>query len=113
MPFILGIMAEVAQLEAGLISERTKAALQTAKARGKSLGGYRGGPVPDGKQGAAANRQHADAFASRVAPVAREMRAACKRLEAIAAELTSQGIVTPRGGAWTATAVRRVLARAA
>lgn len=33
-------------------------------------------------------------------------------LHKMAAELTDQGIVTPRGGAWTATAVRRVLARA-
>ena len=36
-------MAEVAQLEAGLISERTKAALGgQAKARGQRLGGDRG-----------------------------------------------------------------------
>ena len=40
--FILGIMAEVAQLEAGLIGERTKAALVAAKARGTTLGGDRG-----------------------------------------------------------------------
>jgi len=34
-----------------------------------------------------------------------------KSLREIAADLTAKGIQTARGGAWTATAVRRVLAR--
>jgi len=32
-------------------------------------------------------------------------------LQGLARALTQQGVATPRGGAWTATAVRRVLAR--
>ena len=109
--FILGIMAEVAQLEAGLISERTKAALQAAKARGTKLGGFRGRKV-DGALGADANRSKADAFASRVAPTITKLRQEGMSLNAIAKALTEQGVVTDREGNWTATAVRRVLARA-
>jgi DNA invertase Pin-like site-specific DNA recombinase len=43
--FILTQMAAVAELEAGLISERTKAALKAVKARGVVLGGDRGYPL--------------------------------------------------------------------
>ena len=110
--FILGVMAEVAQLEAGQISERTKAALQAAKARGVSLGGYRGGPVPDAALATRQRQEKADGFAALVAPIIAEQRAQGASLHAIAAELTRQGIRTPRGGAWTATAVRRAVARA-
>src|ERR1700737_4329629 len=66
--FLLQQMVAVAELEAGMISTRTKAALQAAKARGKTLGGPRirksnGKPViisrSAQKTGAAANHLRA------------------------------------------------------
>ena len=81
------------------------------------LGGYRGKrptTVPDGNLGTAALRVQADRAAQRVAPAIEEIRsesAGHVSLSALARGLTKQDIATPRGGAWTATAVQRVLAR--
>ena len=50
--FMLQQMIAVAELEAGLISARTKAALAAAKKRGKKLGGNRG-VMPTAKMRAA------------------------------------------------------------
>jgi DNA invertase Pin-like site-specific DNA recombinase len=107
----VGILAVVAQAERKAISERTRVALQAAKARGTVLGGYKGGPVPDGRLGAAGKRAKADAFAARLAPTLAEMRGRGTSLHRMAAELTAKSILTAEGGTWTATAVRRVLAR--
>lgn len=109
--FIVQQMAAVAELERGLISQRTKAALEVAKANGKQLGGYRGGPVVDGRLGAKANAEAADAFAASIAPMVRELSATGLSLASVAAALTERGIRTARGGQWTATAVSRLLAR--
>jgi len=121
--FLLTQMASVAELEAGLISERTKAALAAAKARGVKLGGdrgYRPTIAPDWQAGTAAaaeaRTQAADHAAHRLASVIEDARrdlGETASLHAVARYLTDHGIGTPRGGAWTATAVRRVLARIA
>ena len=108
----VGIMAVVAEEERRMISARTKAALAAAKARGVALGGWKGGPIVDGSLGAAANRERAAAFAAKVRPIVADLRGRGLSLRQMAAELTAQGIQTPRGGAWTATAVRVVLGRA-
>ena len=117
----VGIMALVAEEEARMISARTKAALAAAKARGVKLGGdrgYRPAAAPDatagGKASGAARSQAADHAAFRVMGAIREAReAGATSLHQIAAALTARGVPTPSGsGAWTATAVRRVLARA-
>lgn len=119
--FMITQMAAVAELEAGLISQRTKAALAAAKARGTwtsksgrvctGLGGWRGGPVVDHRKGVEARQQAADAFAQRVGPMIQEMRSQGVSLAHIAAKLASNGIKTARGGAWTPTAVKNILTR--
>jgi DNA invertase Pin-like site-specific DNA recombinase len=111
--FIVQQMAAVAELERGLISQRTKAALAASKARGKKLGGYRGGPVVDGTKGTEALQKAADDFAASVFPMVREMRGNGLTLREIAGRLAADGIRTARGGQWTAMAVKNVLDRAA
>ena len=108
--FTVGILALVAQREREMIAERTKAALAAAKARGVILGGFRGALPPAGL-GAAASTAAADEFAQMVAPMVKEAVAAGKSLRAIAGELSARGVRTPRGGDWTATAVRNVWLR--
>ena len=105
----IGIMAMVADEERRMISARTKAALAAAKARGKVLGGYRGGKVPDGRKGGARRREKAEEFAGRLRDVLGGMEGLSLRAKARA--LTEAGVMTPQGGLWTSTGVRRVLAR--
>lgn len=113
--FMLQQMAAVAELEAGLISNRTKAALAAAKARGKKLGGNRGAKLTAKVRAAGraevANR--ATARAADLAPIIEEIRAAgIVSLRGIAATLNERGISTPRGrGEWSAVQVSRVLRR--
>lgn len=107
----IGIMALVAEEEARAISARTKAALAAAKARGTKLGGWRGGPIVDGGLGTEALRRSANAFAAGVAPMLRQMQGEGLSLRQMAAQLAQKGVKTPRGGTWTATAVRNALGR--
>lgn len=107
------LMAVLAQEEREMIGTRTKAALQAAKARGTVLGGWRGGPVVDSRKGTAAVQAKAEAFAADVGPMVLEAHGRGLSLRQIAAELTGQSIRTPRGGQWTAAAVRSVLSRVA
>jgi DNA invertase Pin-like site-specific DNA recombinase len=102
--FMLTQMAAVAELEAGLISERTKAALQAARARGQRLG-------VTGAGLAARWKAEADQRAQRLAPIMRDMQRLGLSLNAMAAELTKWKIKTPRGGRWSAQTVKRVCER--
>lgn len=113
--FLLQQMVAVAELEAGMISARTKAALAAAKKRGKKLGGDRG-VKPTAKVRATALKSLSARAAERaadVAPKIAELQAAgYESLRAIAAALTEAGIPTARGGStWTATQVARVMER--
>jgi DNA invertase Pin-like site-specific DNA recombinase len=117
--FMLQQMVAVAELEAGLISARTKAALAAST---KRLGGTRF--RADGTRSfiiskdirilaSAAIQATADQRAAEVLPTIRELQAAgAKSLRAIAARLNELGIPTARGtGAWSAVQVMRLLGR--
>lgn len=117
--FILTQMAAVAELEAGLISERTKAALTAYKARGGLLGAsrpnarrLRGGANPKAARRAgevaAAN---ADAAYSDIADLVAELRGQGRSLAEIADYLTKAGYTTRRGLPWNKEQVNRVLKR--
>jgi DNA invertase Pin-like site-specific DNA recombinase len=80
----LHILAAVAEHERTMISERTKAALAAAKARGKKLGGPKLALAT--KLGNAANAANADRFAENVAPVIRQVqKSGATSLRAVAA----------------------------
>ena len=103
--FMLHIYAAFAEEERRMISERTKAALAAAKARGVKLGN------PHIEVAHAKSRAAADAFAAQVRPMITALRAEGLTLRAIAARLTELGVETARGGKWEATQVRAVLLR--
>jgi DNA invertase Pin-like site-specific DNA recombinase len=113
--FLLQQMAAVAELEAGMISARTKAALAVAKRRGKKLGGDRGArlTVKARAAGRAVLIARAQERASDLAATIKELQAAgCESLRAIAEGLEGRGIPAARGGKWSAVQVARLLDRA-
>jgi DNA invertase Pin-like site-specific DNA recombinase len=102
------ILAAVAQHEREMISERTRAALQAAKARGKKLGNPR---LAEAAQlGVDALKARADQFAANVLPVIRQIQeAGATSANAIAGKLNERGVRTARGGKWTHVQVGKAL----
>lgn len=113
--FTVGILAMVAQKERELISQRTKDALASAKARGVKLGGDRGNLSIVSGFGRAASEAvrsaKAAARANDLAPIIREQMSLGQSLRSIASTLNDKGIKTTNGSQWTATAVSRVIKR--
>jgi DNA invertase Pin-like site-specific DNA recombinase len=98
--FQLGIMLCVAQLEAEMISKRTKAALAAAAARGQKLGGGRGSEVQ-----AERAQQAAESLRAIVAPIMH------LSLRAIAAALNDAGVPSATGGLWAVKSTQRLVNR--
>jgi len=114
--FLLTQMAAVAELEAGLISQRTRAALAVAKARGVQLGNprLRAGSPEQARAAAKVKSIQARARAADVAPyLDAARRAGARTLHELAAALTARGVPTPGGRReWRPEQVRRILGAA-
>lgn len=110
-PLQLHMKAMIAEHERHMISERTKAALASVKARGVSLGGIVRNHALGVQRGTQANRDEANAFALHIKPVMVRMRQAGMSVNLIAQELNEQGTKTARGGKWYPTTVANVLRR--
>jgi DNA invertase Pin-like site-specific DNA recombinase len=112
----LHIMAALAEHEREMISQRTKAALQAAKARGQQLGWSMPQRRQEARQassrGVAVRQQKAETFAANVLPIVRDIEAAgVTTLQRIAKALNARGVSTARGGKWHAATVRNLLLR--
>ncbi|ABB32506.1 resolvase-like serine recombinase [Geobacter metallireducens GS-15] len=104
------ILAAVAEHEAGMISTRTKAALAAARTRGVKLGNPN--LTNEARSaGRVARAMKSDEDAKRVKPIIEGLRLQGMGLRETARELNRQGIRTPLGKDWTATAVKNAMAR--
>ena len=104
--FQLHLFAALAEKEGEIISQRTKAALQAAKARGTILG--RNGAVLGARNEALAKE--------RLQPLAKRlttMRAEGLTMRAMIAALNDGGVASPAGGRWHLTNLHRALKRIA
>lgn len=108
----LHILAAVAKDEARRISERAKAALQAAKARGVKLGSPIAVETVVAAR-AARSRYSANANATTRAVIADVQRSGVSTLLEIGKALEARGVRTPRGHmTWRPVQVRRLLAAA-
>jgi DNA invertase Pin-like site-specific DNA recombinase len=113
----IGLLAVINEDERERIAERTRVALQAAKARGVRLGNPNGAAAlrraAKGNSAAVdAVKGNAEQFAADLKGTVGEIRASGKTsLPGIAAELNARHIQTRRGGQWHASSVRNLLAR--
>jgi DNA invertase Pin-like site-specific DNA recombinase len=105
-PFILHLYAAFAEKERKVISERTKAGLAAAKARGVKLGNPRLKAGP----GAAAMKQKAVNRALALHDtIAGAKEKGCDSLQTYANYLNVSGVPAPTGGLWSLMSVSRLL----
>ncbi len=105
-PFLLHMYAVLGEKERALISERTRAGLKAAKARGTVLGNPK---LTDARKSAVrANKRAAQVFAERVYPIIRGYRIQGLSMRKTAEALNVAGVATARGGEWQAVQVSAI-----
>jgi DNA invertase Pin-like site-specific DNA recombinase len=110
----VGILALVAEEETRAVSSRTKAALAARKARGHQLGNVaslRTGNADTAAVASQAAAEKAAAHAAMVMPIITRLKGEGLSLQAMARRLNEESVPSTRGGTWTATSVRNLLAR--
>lgn len=110
-PFMLHIYAAVAEKERALISQRTKAALASAKARGVRLGNQTNLDDARAKASVAVKASAVARNAAAVLTLTALRAEGITSYSALARDLNARGIASPRGGEWHATSVRNLLLR--
>ena len=105
----IGLLAVIAEHEREMISERTKAALAAAKARGTKLGNPNGFAEEHRKAGPDARRRQAQDFTQRIAFWFH--KTAELSLREAAKVLNDEGVETAKGGLWSPSTVRAARAR--
>lgn len=113
----LHLLAAIAEHEREMISQRTRAALQAAKARGVRLGNPNGArALLEGCKAAAAASARvrgakAAQYAAAVAPLLKELSDDRLNCRQIAVALNRMTVPSPSGRGWYAEQVRRTLVR--
>ena len=101
------ILAAVAEHEREMISQRTKAALAAAKARGTVLGNRTNIDLAQ-RNSRAIHSSSSAQFVQNTLPVIKHIQATgLIKLTDIARALNARGVKSPRGGAWHPTQVKK------
>ncbi len=116
----IGLLALIAEYERTMISKRIKEALHEAKKRGTKLGNYdqNGRSIVKyikengNNKAVSALKEKAQQYARNILPIIEDIKArGILSYRGIAKELGKRGILTARGGKWTAKAVSNILNR--
>lgn len=109
----LHLMAAIAEHERDMISQRTRAALQAAKARGVRLGNPNGaaalveGSRAAAERSVAVRRARAERHAAQARPLLTELFTEGLSCQSVARALNSRDVPAARGGRWHPEQVRR------
>ena len=105
------IMAVIAENEARMISERTKAALAAAKARGVVLGN-RASLIAAQPLAREVIFKQADRHADNVMPTLKQIvKSGVRSVHVVAEQLNQRGVRTARGGQWHGTTILNLIRR--